>query len=1028
MIPVKLTLKGLYSYQQQQIIDFTRLTAPHLFGIFGAVGSGKSTILEALSFSLYEETERLSKKNRNYNMMNLKSDDLYIEFICKIGKDNQLYRFTVEGKRNSRHFERINTFNRKAYHKLEEKWLPIDKDATEELIGLSYENFKRTIIIPQGRFQEFLELKDAGRIRMLKELFNLDKYELYDKVSPLEKKNNEKISNIEGQLLQLDETSPEKIISEKKVLKKIEKDAAQLSKDIQKKNIKEQELKKLKELFEKIEEQKLILKNLRNKEPSYKKIESDIDEFQYCESHFKSLIDKKKSEIHRIETADIALKSNREQFDKIKSNLDEEEIRFNNLKKDFENRNVLKQQSDDLKIIIEAKGKQQIILKLDKHIERFEKDLHKLEVKVKQLQKVRKNKSDALKNKKKYRPDTKVITKVINWYNNQESLLEKIKRLEDEETKIKNNVQTLDSEKVSNIPEELLDLILGKVETKKIDEITSELEQGKKDIEKNIIEIDHEIEHLLIQKKTEEFAENLVDGEPCPLCGSKKHPDVISIENVDKKLNKVRQEQSVSSEKLSAINETLQNLKIISGKKDSYNDQLKNIRSNMNTDKKDLKKHQAEFIWTDYNPEDRTKAEKDLNQMNQLDDEIIWEEDEFGKMQDELESEIREKNNIDQNLGKKKIERTKLDSEMETLLRQLKHCTYDDYIESLQEELTEEIEELTTKAEQVEKKYEESDKKLMELRTKKDTLRGTIKQSEQTINGYRKALDKITQDLNIRIDKSKYSEIAEIESILTKDMDINEKKKEISQFKQQLHTALDRCNELDKKTINREYDEDLHKQLIQDLKNKNIQLEELNMKRGKQESIIRNLVDSLEERTKLEKELSSLNLRKEDINTLKSLFKGAGFVNYVSTVYLQNLCRVANKRFYQLSRKQLQLEISENNDFEIRDFLNEGKVRSIKTLSGGQMFQASLSLALALAESIQQFHQSKNNFFFLDEGFGSLDKESLHIVFDTLKSLQKENRIVGIISHVEDLQQEIDTFLHITNDEEKGSIIKTSWE
>ena len=59
---------------------------------------------------------------------------------------------------------------------------------------------------------------------------------------------------------------------------------------------------------------------------------------------------------------------------------------------------------------------------------------------------------------------------------------------------------------------------------------------------------------------------------------------------------------------------------------------------------------------------------------------------------------------------------------------------------------------------------------------------------------------------------------------------------------------------------------------------------------------------------------------------------------------------------------------------------------------------------------------------------GSLDKEALQVVFDTLKSLQKENRIIGIISHVEDLQQEVDTHLTIMNDEENGSMIKMSWE
>ena len=91
--------------------------------------------------------------------------------------------------------------------------------------------------------------------------------------------------------------------------------------------------------------------------------------------------------------------------------------------------------------------------------------------------------------------------------------------------------------------------------------------------------------------------------------------------------------------------------------------------------------------------------------------------------------------------------------------------------------------------------------------------------------------------------------------------------------------------------------------------------------------------------------------------------------------------------------------------------------------SGGQTFQASLSLALALADNIQQVTESRQNFFFLDEGFGSLDKESLNIVFDTLKSLRKENRIVGVISHVEEMQQEIDAHLTVENHPERGSLI-----
>jgi len=122
----------------------------------------------------------------------------------------------------------------------------------------------------------------------------------------------------------------------------------------------------------------------------------------------------------------------------------------------------------------------------------------------------------------------------------------------------------------------------------------------------------------------------------------------------------------------------------------------------------------------------------------------------------------------------------------------------------------------------------------------------------------------------------------------------------------------------------------------------------------------------------------------------------------------------------------LQLEITETNNFQVRDLLNNGKERALNTLSGGQKFQAALALALALADNVHAQTQAKESFFFLDEGFGSLDKESLQTVFDTLKSLRKENRIVGVISHVEDLQQEIDCYLHVTNEEETGSIVKHS--
>ena len=185
MIPIELKIKGLYSYQKEQIIDFTKLTSAGLFFIFCPVGSGKSSILEAIIYAIYGKTDKLNQSgdNRHYNMMNLKSDELLIDLIFEAGKEQNSYRSIVTGRRNSKRFDDVKALVRKAYKKEGDDWIPIENERLEEAVGLSYENFKRTIIIPQGQFQDFLQLEKTKRTRMMKELFNLDKIELYYKVA-----------------------------------------------------------------------------------------------------------------------------------------------------------------------------------------------------------------------------------------------------------------------------------------------------------------------------------------------------------------------------------------------------------------------------------------------------------------------------------------------------------------------------------------------------------------------------------------------------------------------------------------------------------------------------------------------------------------------------------------------------------------------------------------------------------------------------------------------------------------------------
>ena len=123
MLPVKLTLEGIYSYRERQTIDFTRLTEARLFGIFGPVGSGKSTILEAMIYAIYGTIDRLNNDVK-YNVMNLQSDRLFVDFEFRAGEDGRLYRATVECRRNKKRFAEVSS-PKYLYHVWEGNGCPV---------------------------------------------------------------------------------------------------------------------------------------------------------------------------------------------------------------------------------------------------------------------------------------------------------------------------------------------------------------------------------------------------------------------------------------------------------------------------------------------------------------------------------------------------------------------------------------------------------------------------------------------------------------------------------------------------------------------------------------------------------------------------------------------------------------------------------------------------------------------------------------------------------------------------------------
>ncbi|WP_010299770.1 SbcC/MukB-like Walker B domain-containing protein [Clostridium senegalense] len=150
------------------------------------------------------------------------------------------------------------------------------------------------------------------------------------------------------------------------------------------------------------------------------------------------------------------------------------------------------------------------------------------------------------------------------------------------------------------------------------------------------------------------------------------------------------------------------------------------------------------------------------------------------------------------------------------------------------------------------------------------------------------------------------------------------------------------------------------------------------------------------------------------LDDLDKLFKGKKFVEFVAYHQLKYVSLEASKRLKEITNGNYGLEVDDNGKFIIRDYKNGGSQRDASTLSGGETFLVSLSLALALSAQIQLKGIAPLELFFLDEGFGTLDDELLDIVMCSLEKIHNEKLSVGIISHVESIKNRVPVKLILT--------------
>ena len=196
-------------------------------------------------------------------------------------------------------------------------------------------------------------------------------------------------------------------------------------------------------------------------------------------------------------------------------------------------------------------------------------------------------------------------------------------------------------------------------------------------------------------------------------------------------------------------------------------------------------------------------------------------------------------------------------------------------------------------------------------------------------------------------------------------------------------------------------------------------------------NVLENIKDKAESLKETEKNLSYITSLSKTANGDLAGKEKIKLETYIQTTYFDRIIRRANLRFmemssgqYELKRQRVASDIRGQSglDLVVIDHYN-GTERSVRTLSGGESFMASLSLALGLSEEVQSSSGGVSvDTLFVDEGFGTLDSDSLDLAYKALTNVTEGNRLVGIISHVAELRNKIDNQIIVKKEKSGGSV------
>ncbi|GGF83184.1 AAA family ATPase [Paenibacillus aceti] len=1150
MKPITLKLAGLQSYREMQEIDFTELCETGLFGIFGPTGSGKSTILDAINLAMYGKVGRASGGTQG--IMNQAEDALFVSFTFELASAQGIERYRVERRfKRQNELSISNTLSRFVEIREEGDVVLADKlaDVTrtvEEKIGLKMDDFTRAVVLPQGKFAEFLSLKGAERRQMLQRLFHLEQYGdlLVQKLSRKVKETEQALKQLEAEQQGLGNASEEALKQAESALQQAAELAAQRREALAAAQQQAAELSRQRELSEERSLRAAQLAELRAGDAAIAKLEADLARAAAAEALRPTLAAWKETQqqaaareqgaasaeraaaeaaqaagraAEAAEAARLALAAKEpalllriSELEQAKLLQAECDALLAELKRLQEQREDAQRQRERLGQ--EQAKEEQVLAKAQQRQRELEQQRAGCEVSLderarlqaafhsgQEIARLRQQQAAAAEEERKFRASAEQAALRLQELVRAKQLIEK-------------GCQELAGEALEQLRQ------------------VQHLSAAAHLYQQQLIESEARLKGSLKERElhiwSRRLAEQLQQGSPCPVCGSEHHPGIgmaeeehaanaehelaqvtallVQIKELQFELSRDIAAGTSLLELLGAGESELENLleespasgriETAASQESSADGQSPSAASGRGLEPSDLQESIAELeaqqgllrSQLQQLQRDARKAKADLTALlpqhssaqsesaaaiglleqssarhaamhEELSGKLTsWQKtyvelslDSVGAAHEQMQAKERQADDIKQRLAASVPfieERTAriavLTQESVELDKQL--LQWETQEQGKQALLQEKRARLTAwiGEGQVEVLLLEAESSLNRLRQTAEDTRRIQSETAARSNEAATQAASATQAAASAREQEQYwgtrcaqelaespfaSEAEAAEALLAREQ-TEAMAQQIKEHRERQREHELRLQELDAK-LNGRIVSQAEWETCQLALSTAKELDEAALQgKARAERDLEDLATRHVRWQELETKRAKLEHQAGLMSKLQSALRGNAFVEYVAEEQLMNVSHAASQRLRSLTKQRYSLETDSGGGFVICDDANGGVKRPVATLSGGETFLTSLALALALSAQIQLRGKYPLQFFFLDEGFGTLDPELLDTVITSLEHLHHDHLSVGIITHVAELRARLVRKLVVIPAENGGEGSKVVFE